>query len=141
MRKLCKLAFRLGFFAWLVILLRLTVFRDGCFSNGWFSGEVVWVPFRFLAKLIRIRYWSYFLYLFLGNIFWFAPLGFAVRVWKGSFWKALLFGFLLSAFIETAQFVLGSGVTEVEDLILNTSGACLGWLLAASLRRITAHRS
>lgn len=141
MKKAYKLVFRLGFFAWLVILLRLTVFRDGCFSNGWFSGEVVWVPFRFLAKLIRIRDWSYFLYLFLGNILWFAPLGLAVRLRGGSLWKALLFGFLLSAFIETAQFILGSGVTEVEDLILNTCGACLGWLLAASLRRITAHRS
>ena len=135
MKKIWKPLFRLGFFAWLVVLLRLTVFRDGCFSNGWFTGRVVWVPFRYLAELVRARYWSYFLYLFLGNLFWFVPLGFAVRVRKGSFLKALLLGFLLSAFIETAQFVLGSGVTEVEDLILNTSGACLGWLLAVPLRK------
>ena len=37
-------------------------------------------------------------------------------------------GFLLSLSIETAQFVLGSGVSELDDLILNTLGALLGHL-------------
>ena len=51
--------------------------------------------------------------------------------------RAAALGFCLSLGIELAQFVLGSGVTEVEDLILNTIGAVLGWLAAGLGRKRT----
>lgn len=41
----------------------------------------------------------------------------------------LLIGFLLSLGIEISQYIFGTGVTEVEDLILNTLGTALGYLL------------
>ena len=154
---------------WLAALLRLTVFRDGCFSHGLFSGRIEWDAFAYYAKLARIGYWRYFTYLFVGNLVWFVPVG--VLTWLEAarpirkladkqclslqagadkkadgkvpslqagadkradkqclslLWAALL-GFLLSLGIETMQFILGSGVSELDDLILNTLGAVLGW--------------
>ncbi len=154
---------------WLAALLRLTVFRDGCFSHGLFSGRIEWDAFAYYAKLARIGYWRYFTYLFVGNLVWFVPVG--VLTWLEAarpirkladkqclslqagadkradgkvpslqagadkradkqclslLWAAI-FGFLLSLGIETMQFILGSGVSELDDLILNTLGAVLGW--------------
>ena len=60
---------------WLAALLRLTVFRDGCFSHGLFSGRMEWDAFAYYAKLARVGNWRYFTYLFVGNLVWFAPVG------------------------------------------------------------------
>ena len=128
---------------WLAALLRLTVFRDGCFSHGLFSGRIEWDAFAYYAKLARVGNWRYFTYLFVGNLVWFAPVGVLVSAGRGTrplrkradgrvpslLWAALL-GFLLSLGIESMQYVLGSGVSELDDLILNTLGAVLGWGIA-----------
>lgn len=116
---------------WFAILLRITVFRNGCFSNGLFSGRIEWDAFAYYAKLARVGYWRYFTYLFVGNLLWFAPAGILIRLRGGKLWQAALAGFFLSLVIETMQFILGSGVSELDDLILNTCGALLGWLATA----------
>ena len=115
-------------FLWLVVLFRITVFRNGCFSNGFFSGRVEWDAFAYYLRLVRSRNWRYFSYLFFGNLIWFVPAGILTKLRGGQFQQAVLVGFLLSLSIETAQFVLGSGVSELDDLILNTLGALLGYL-------------
>lgn len=60
------------------------------------------------------------------NILLFIPLGFLLGR-KG--WKAILFGFLLSAFIELAQYVFLLGYCEADDVLNNTIGCVLGVLL------------
>lgn len=112
---------------WLAVLLRLTVFRNGCFSHGLFTGQIELKAFAFYLRLIKFRNWGYFIYLFGGNIVWFAPAGFMVRFLKGRLWQALAVGFALSLFVEAGQFILGSGVSELDDLILNTLGSVLGY--------------
>ena len=67
--------------------------------------------------------------LFSGRVEW-VPF-----VYLATLFRAAAFGFALSLGIELSQFVLGSGVTEVEDLILNTTGAVLGWLAAGFGRK------
>lgn len=140
MSKRPSLPVRLLLVFYLAALLRVTVFRDGCFSHGLFSGRIEWTPFVYLFFLLRIGYWRYFLYLFVGNLVWFVPLGGYLRLRGRPFWQAALCGAGLSLGIETAQFVLGSGVSEVEDVILNTAGAALGWLFAAAVRRDSSVR-
>ena len=125
---------------WLGLLFRITVFRPGCFTHGLFSGRIEWDAFAYYCKLIRIRYWRYFTYLFVGNLIWFAPAGILIRLRKGKCWQALLAGFLLSLTVETAQFVLGSGVSELDDLILNTCGAALGYASASLFVRLRIGR-
>ncbi|MEH2929030.1 VanZ family protein [Candidatus Ventrimonas sp. KK005] len=68
------------------------------------------------------------MYLFVGNIVWFIPFG---AFWYGigirrDMRRILLLGFLFSLTIETLQFVFGTGVTELDDLILNTFGVWVG---------------
>ena len=127
---------RLLALAWLAVLLRITVFRDGCFSHGLFSGRIEWEAFAYYRTLARVRYWRYFLYLFVGNLIWFAPAGTLVRLRGGKPWQAALAGFCLSLLVETLQFILGSGVSELDDLILNTLGAVLGYAAAALFLRM-----
>lgn len=120
---------------WLAALLRITVFRNGCFSNGLFSGRLEWDAFAYYATLARRGNWRYFLYLFVGNLIWFAPAGVLVGLRGGKLWQAALAGLGLSLLVETLQFVLGSGVSELDDLILNTLGAALGFLFCRIVLR------
>ena len=119
---------------WLAVLLRITVLREGCFSHGLFSGRVEWDAFAYYCKLARVGNWRYFTYLFGGNLAWFALAGVLVRLRGGRLWQAALAGLALSLLVETGQFVLGSGVSELDDLILNTLGAVLGFAAASLLR-------
>lgn len=116
--------------AYLAVLLRITVFRSGCFSHGLFTGRVELRAFAYYARLVRVKNWRYFTYLFVGNLIWFAPMGIWAAIRGKGPGTVLLWGFGLSLLVETGQFVLGSGVSELDDLILNTLGAGLGWLAA-----------
>lgn len=50
-------------------------------------------------------------------------------------WKILLWGFLLSFFIESMQFIFGTGVSELDDLILNTLGVWIGVIIMKILKK------
>lgn len=71
---------------------------------------------------VRMRYW----WDIVLNILLFIPLGFLLGD-KG--WKAILYGFLLSAFIECAQYLFLLGYCEADDVLHNTIGCGLGVLL------------
>lgn len=60
------------------------------------------------------------------NILMFIPLGFLLGE-KG--WKAILFGSLLSVFIELTQYVFLLGYCEADDVLNNTIGTAIGALL------------
>lgn len=72
-----------------------------------------------------------FIYLFFGNIIWFVPLGYYNVAYKRkSLLTAIIIGFALSLAIEIMQFVLGTGVSEIDDLILNIFGGFIGGIAA-----------
>ncbi len=112
---------------YLLVLLRITVFRTGWLTNELFRGTIVLLPFQSLSSHIFHGSWGYFFYLFLGNLIWFVPFGAYLRRWGVRFWVACLCGFLLSLFIETGQYILSTGFSETEDLILNTIGTLMGY--------------
>lgn len=73
-----------------------------------------------------------------GNLALLAPLGFLLPLFWRYFISAkntILFAARLSLSIELLQMAAG-GVTSVDDLILNTAGAAIGFLLAKLLLRI-----
>lgn len=79
---------------------------------------------------------DYFLYQIVGNIVWFVPLSLLGAILWRPFrraWCAILTGALISCGIEVCQWVFASGNTDVDDILLNTLGAALGWLLWAAL--------
>ena len=65
----------------------------------------------------------------LGNLLGFVPFGFLFPLllpWFRNFFKILFAGFLLSLFYESAQLLFGLGISDVDDLILNTAGTIIG---------------
>ena len=81
----------------------------------------------------------------IGNVVLFVPLGFllpaALRSLRRA-WPTLLVAAALSVLIETTQAILPEHATDIDDVILNTTGAALGylayWVLAWTARQRTA---
>ena len=66
------------------------------------------------------------------NILLFVPLGFLVPKLQESFrrwWKILLLGLGFSLFIECSQLVLHMGCFDTADLVHNTLGAVVGYVI------------
>lgn len=115
------------FIVYILLLLRITLFRSDFGTHPLFRyGQVLWIPFTSTVKYFRYSF-TFFLYIFVGNIIWFVPLGMLLPMLTGCGKWAILYSFLLSLAIETGQFIFGTGVTEVEDLILNTLGGAMGY--------------
>lgn len=120
------------FIVYMVILFRITVFRSSFKWDGLFlHGTVNLIPFVDLCNLMKQGRWETAVYLFFGNLIWFIPLGVFLEYRKitCSLFRIGIYGFCLSLVIEICQFVFGTGVTDVEDLILNTLGTIGGALL------------
>ena len=85
--------------------------------------------------LESMSYWLMFM--LLGNIAMFVPIGFfPALLWRGwRWWKALLLGLFTSCAIEFIQFFIGRS-TDIDDVILNTTGAVLGFGLYALFRAL-----
>lgn len=119
------------FLCYLAVLLRITVFRSGFGAYAIGShGQINLRLFADYLPLIQTHDWDRLVYLFVGNIIWFVPLGMYVqhkKTKRGILWAAVS-GLLLSLFIETMQYLAGTGISELDDLILNTIGAALGAL-------------
>ena len=93
-------------------------------------------PFQEIRRALEsMSYWLMFM--LLGNIAMFVPIGFfPALLWRGwRWWKVLLLGLLTSCAIECIQFFIGRS-TDIDDVILNTTGAVLGFGLYALLRAL-----
>ena len=72
---------------------------------------------------------EYFIINFLGNIAVFIPIGFLLPLlWNIKGGRVLLTGAVCSLLIELCQLFLPRS-SDVDDLILNTLGTLLGWLV------------
>lgn len=68
----------------------------------------------------------------LGNVILFIPLGFMVPVLfpkMDNIIKIVLLAIVLSCSIEVFQYIFSIGATDVDDVILNTIGAIVGYLI------------
>lgn len=85
---------------------------------------------RFWTKRHVLGFKSVFLNLG-GNILGFMPIGFFLPVITRHlrrFFRAVGIGFLISALVEIIQYYTGTGICDVDDVILNTFGAFLGYM-------------
>lgn len=117
------------FLIYIAVVLRITVFRNNFSLNNLFrNGNVNLTLFKGYMIFVRSKNWYRFIYLFVGNIVWFIPFGMYLQ-YTGKIKSVLtvtLYALLFSLTIETLQYVFGTGVTELDDLILNTFGAFIG---------------
>jgi len=70
---------------------------------------------------------------FWGNLYIFAPIGLFARVIKPSVKTVflLLFCIGLSSAVELSQLLFKNGHCDIDDVIINTAGFCLGLLFVA----------
>lgn len=70
-----------------------------------------------------------FAFLFVGNVACFVPFGFGLSALTPLRRAVVPLCFLGSLLIEVLQWAFGTGVPQVEDVLLNTFGAALGYAL------------
>ena len=105
-----------------------------------FSGRCLELtPFAFIGDFIRKETsLDVLLKNVLGNLAIFIPLGVLLPCLfrKLNLLKTVLIGFLVSLSFELLQLAFGIGVTDIDDLLLNTLGAFIGGVLYfAAFRR------
>lgn len=90
--------------------------------------------FKTLEHQSSFGYYSFFTNL-LGNIFLFIPFAYFMMTVFQLFnaKRIVLFSFLLSVSIEFIQYLFDIGVADIDDVILNVTGAVTGLLLCNML--------
>lgn len=113
--------------AYLAALVQITVLRGGVnWQDVLHAARPVpqLVPLKTTFELLGGGLWS-FIYNTVGNLIWFVPLG--LLLGRGSALRALMLGASLSACIELSQYLLMTGLTDIDDVIINALGSLLGW--------------
>ena len=95
------------------------------------------VPLRTTIQTMKEGLWP-FVYNFVGNLMWFVPLGMFLHRKKPV--CAMLIGAAVSMVLEMLQWLLMTGVTDVDDVIINALGALAGNYIA-KIRNRTGSRS
>lgn len=82
-------------------------------------------------------FWKDVIIIVLGNIIMFIPFGFLGWTFpKLTDLKTLIFTFLSAIIIvEGLQYFTRMGIFETDDIILNTFGVYLGWLICRVIKR------
>lgn len=128
-----KVTLKICFYVYIFFILLITVLRPWKGSFLFMQGTLNLTFFKEYKGMFSRNFWM-FVYLFGGNIGWFVPIGFyKVFFETRSVLRTVSGGFFLSLFIEIMQYVLGRGISELDDLILNTFGVFLGWLLGKAV--------
>lgn len=96
------------------------------------------IPFKTIIDFLNKDY-SSFISNVLGNILIFTPLGFLLPNLSEKFKKAknlLIISCLVSFSIELIQLFSGLGFTDIDDIILNVTGAILGFYIYKCINKI-----
>ncbi|MGG7468020.1 VanZ family protein [Chryseobacterium arthrosphaerae] len=90
--------------------------------------EPVFSTLKFIQNSID---WKYIMMIIFGNIIMFIPFGFSGWVFPElKDLKTLMFAFISTiVIVEALQYFTRMGIFEVDDIILNTFGVYLGWLM------------
>lgn len=113
---------RLVFVAYFAALTEIIALRGG----GGNTRAVQPVPLLTTLGEMKNGAWP-FIYHLIGNMIWFVPLGMFLR--KRSILQTILLGAALSAALELLQWLMMTGVTDVDDVILNTLGTLTGRII------------
>ena len=123
---------------YIILVLMFTTFRESYFPwqlNFYFNRPLSDINFVFLKETWKMVYAQSkvdFIYNCFGNILCFLPLGILTPIVfskKQSFIKVIGAGILFSIMIETLQFLLETGVSDIDDVFFNTCGMVIGYLI------------
>ena len=133
-RKQIHIFGKILFVVYILFLLYFLIFSD------WYGRTGVMEEYHYnLTPLREVkRFWNYREQLgvwsvinLLGNVVIFIPFGFfeAIASFHRSFWWTVADGLFLSMLVEVFQLISKVGRFDVDDLILNTSGVVIGYLI------------
>lgn len=121
------------FYLYFFSLIAITVIRGGAHLKDWWTlphtpETVQLIPILVTLRQGRAGAW-YLIYPIAGNILWFLPFGaFWAALRPGHrWWQAALGSLGLSVAIEIVQWLLLSGVSDIDDVIFNVLGGILGF--------------
>jgi glycopeptide antibiotics resistance protein len=122
-----KLIFTLSYFTILFYLVFFIGRRRGgySYSVNFVPIRNTWRELKYINEIGRFNYISNIF----GNILLFLPLPFILKFFL-KFYKfstVLLISVLLSISIESLQYIFKVGVADIDDVILNSVGACIGY--------------
>ena len=125
------------FFIYVIVLYYLLLFYAEC-RTGILPDEFVRVNLRPFIEIRRIFEgmeklgFMYFFRNFIGNIVIFVPFGMLMPCAFdrcAKLWKTALCGFATSFLIESFQLITKIGIFDVDDIIMNTAGVFVGYLI------------
>lgn len=129
------------FILYMAALLWITVLRTGPHWNAiGQDGTLNLTLFEAYIPLFQEHRWWRIIYLLIGNIIWFVPFGVYMRCRGCKLPRIAVYGFLLSLFIEIMQYIFGTGISEIDDLILNTLGSILGGIGVLLMEKFRSRR-
>lgn len=123
------------FFIYFLILVNLTIFKYGELMLDFdISFYINYIPFVETIKMFTNDFADIHtaLYNVIGNILLFIPLGFCIPLFfntKNKLSKVILYGFTASLTIEVLQIFMPFNTTDIDDIIFNTFGAILGFII------------
>lgn len=123
------------FILYIASLYQITALRFGLsFSMHKIGGHnisVNYIPVTAPLRWLRYGYWWLFVCNVVGNMIWFIPLGVLVPMLFERcrrLYCMIMVGVIVSCSIETFQWLLATGVTDIDDVILNITGTVVGYL-------------
>lgn len=136
---------KLFFVLYVCFLVYFLLFSDWYGREGTATYTYNLTPFReirrFLCNMDTIGYVGVFNNL-IGNVVIFIPFGFfvAMSCYRRRLWRSVMFGFLCSFLVELFQLATRVGSFDVDDMILNTFGAVVGYICFILWRFVFAGR-
>ena len=138
---------------WFFCFSALLTMAAGIATKKWIPSLLIGYTLIILGETLLFRtpghtgfeltpFWSYkypeMKWEVIANILLFIPFGFlAGKLWG---WKAIALAAFLSFCIEAVQLTLHLGFFEIDDVIHNTVGAALGFLLVLLIHTIKERR-
>ena len=131
------------FITYLLLLIYLTLFSQ-YFGRVWFHRSVNLMPFVTIHRyIVSSSNFGLAIINLAGNIIAFMPLGFLLpMVLKDQmhFLSILCCIFSTSISIEIIQYILGVGVSDIDDVLLNVIGGILGYCLYKIFKKMITGR-
>ncbi|MBQ6173914.1 MAG: VanZ family protein [Clostridia bacterium] len=96
-------------------------------TTAWTTGPGIYGPIDTAAELIM-------------NVLMFVPFGYILMRISSRTWITLAASFLITLTIETLQLLTRKGFFELADILLNFSGALIGWVAYMMMRKIRSNQ-
>ena len=119
---------QLAMVVYIAALMEIVALRLGLPRN---TQAVNFTPLESTVGALHLGFGT-FVYHVIGNMIWFVPLGWLGRkLWpKLTVLQLTLIGAMVSVGLEATQWLLHSGIADVDDVLLNALGAMVGAALA-----------